>query len=114
MPYSAQRLLTYFMTFHFRLYRRSVADKIGPVDLSLACAHDYDMCLRMSEVANFHHLRKALYYYRAHADTISHGSRVKQIGESRKAVEKAMVRRGLSDKFKLRVEIVGHFRLIPR
>ena len=114
VPYSSQRLLTHFMTFHFRLFRRSVADEIGPIDVSLACAHDYDLCLRMSEVTSFHHLRKVLYYYRVHADTISHGSRINQIEGSRQAVEKALVRRGLSDKFRLDVEIVGRFRLVAR
>ena len=114
VPYSPQRLLTEFMTFHFRLVRRTVSDEVGPIDLNFECAHDYDLCLRLSEMTSFHHLRKVLYYYRVHADTISFGKRVDQIEESRQAVEKALVRRGLSDKFRLRVEIVGLFRLVPR
>ena len=114
VPYSPQRLLTEFMTFHFRLVRRTVSDEVGPIYLESACAHDYDLCLRLSEVTGFHHLRKPLYYYRVHTDTISFGKRVDQIEDSRKAVEKALVRRGLADQFRLRVEIIGHFRLVPR
>ena len=55
-PYSKEQLLVDFMTFHFRLIRRSVYDRVGGVDDSLASAEDYDLCLKLSEVTEIYHL----------------------------------------------------------
>lgn len=44
IPYSKEKLLESFMTFHFRLFRRRVFEQVGGVDESLECAVDYDLC----------------------------------------------------------------------
>ena len=41
-PYSRERILTNFMTFHFRLIRRSVYDQVGGVDNSYSCNIDQE------------------------------------------------------------------------
>jgi len=64
IPYSKDRLLVDFMTFAFRLLRRGVYDAAGGVEESFATAHDYDFCLRVSEVAQIRHLARPLYAYR--------------------------------------------------
>ena len=45
IPYSKDRLLIDFMTFHLRLMRRSVYNQVGGIDLAFPCAQDYDLCL---------------------------------------------------------------------
>jgi glycosyltransferase involved in cell wall biosynthesis len=111
IPYSKERLLIDFMTFHFRLIRREVFAAVGMMDESMEMAEDYDLCLRLSEATKIHHLARPLYYYRVHPDTISAGDRVKQIMMSKLAIERALARRGLDRELQLDVEIVGKFSL---
>lgn len=110
-PYSHEQLLVEFMTFHFRLIRRAVYEQVGGVDVSFACAMDYDLCLKLSEVAGVSHLAEPLYYYRSHAASISQSQRMEQIDCSRRAVENALQRRGMAESYELEVHIQSQFRL---
>lgn len=114
IPYSKDRLLIDFMTFHFRLMRRPIYEQVGGVDLDFPCAQDYDLCLKLSEVTDIHHLEQPLYYYRTHAQSISIQQRVEQIEYAQKAIAKALHRRGLSDLYNINVEILGKFFLQPK
>ena len=114
IPYSPQRLLVDFMTFHFRLMRRSVYEQVGGVDPSFPCAMDYDLCLKLSEVTEIHHLSRSLYTYRTHSQSISQGQRTEQIHHAARAVENALERRGLSDRYELEVQPPSRFRLRPK
>jgi glycosyltransferase involved in cell wall biosynthesis len=111
IPYSKTRLLVDFMTFHFRLMRRSLYDQVGGVAPQFIYAQDYDLCLKLSEVTDIHHLERPLYYYRNHAQSISQEKRVEQIGYAQQAINDAIVRRGLSDRYELDVQIIGQFAL---
>jgi GT2 family glycosyltransferase len=111
IPYSKDRLLLDFMTFHFRLMRRSVYDQVGGIDDTLEPAEDYDLCLKLSEITEFKHLAKPLYRYRIHGQNLSQQQRIKQIECSKTAVSKALERRGLADRFELHVEIREKFTL---
>jgi glycosyltransferase involved in cell wall biosynthesis len=111
IPYSKDRLLIDFMTFHFRLMRREVFDKVGMLDERAEGSEDYDLCLRLSEITTIHHLARPLYYYRVHDNAISSAQRLKQIMTSKEAIERAIVRRGLDKEMELEVEIIGKFRL---
>lgn len=111
IPYSKDRLLIDFMTFHFRLIRRSAYDLTGGIDLANECAQDYDLCLRLSEVAAVQHLAKPLYFYRVHAQSISIENRLKQIYSSQAAIARALDRRGLSKQLTIEVELQGKFYL---
>jgi len=111
IPYSKDRLLIDFMTFHFRLMRRELFDAVGGVDDAIAAAEDYDLCLKLSEITQIQHLARPLYYYRVHADTVSSAQRLKQIMASKEAIARALVRRGMDKDFEIDVEIVGRFRL---
>jgi glycosyltransferase involved in cell wall biosynthesis len=110
IPYSKDRLLLDFMTFHFRLVRRSVYDQVGGVDTTIGCSADYDLCLKLSEVTEFAHVPKPLYLYRVHDDAISQHSRLKQIMASKEAIARALVRRGMND-VDVDVELIGRFSL---
>ncbi len=109
IPYSKDRLLLDFMTFHFRLMRRCVYDQVGGIDDTLGPAEDYDLCLKLSEITEFKHLAKPLYRYRIHGRNLSQQQRIKQIECSKTAVAKALERRGLADRFELHVEIREKF-----
>lgn len=113
IPFSKDRLLTDFMTFHFRLIRRRDYDAVGGLDRSFATASDYDLCLRLSEITGFHHLREPLYHYRLHGSMVSGRRRLEQIHSSARAITKALDRRGLSATYALRLELDARFTLRP-
>jgi len=113
IPYSKDRLLVDFMCFHFRLIRRSAYDAAGGMEANTPCAaEDYDLCLRLSEHTTFYHIAKPLYYYRLRQRSFSHEHRYAQIQASAAAVQRALVRRGLTDKLELQVELTTRFRLV--
>ncbi len=112
IPYSKDRLLVDFMTFHFRLLRRSAYEAAGGLDPLQPCAvEDYDLCLRLSEHTEFLHLAKPLYYYRLRPTSFSQAHRLEQIEASAEAVRRALVRRGLADHYELTVELQARFRV---
>ncbi len=93
VPYSPGALLEKFMTFHFRLLRRSVYDQVGGVDPNYNTAEDYELCLRLSEVTAIHHLPRPLYYYRCHGESTSNQRRNDQERQCILAREAALRRR---------------------
>jgi len=111
IPYSKDRLLIDFMTFHFRLIRRELFSAVGGLDESMITGSDYDLCLRLSEVTKIEHLAKPLYLYRVHKQTVSSGKRLEQIMESKAAIERALKRRGMDRQYEVDVELIGKFRL---
>jgi glycosyltransferase involved in cell wall biosynthesis len=114
IPYSPERLLVDFMTFHFRLFRRDAFEKAGGINDSFDAAHDYDFCLRLSEVATIGHLPKPLYAYRVHTSAISSQRRLLQIESAARAIREALSRRGLAETHELDVEIVGRYAVRPK
>lgn len=111
IPYSKDRLLIDFMTFHFRLIRRRIWDRLGGLDPEAETAEDYDLCLRVSEVTQIHHLNRPLYQYRVHPQSVSSTRRLAQIQASQRAIERALKRRKLDQEYELKVEIIGRFQL---
>lgn len=109
IPYSKERLLIDFMTFHFRLFRREVYDKVGGIDTSYPSTHDYDFCLRVSEVATIVHIPGVQYFYRKTPGAISSARRIEQIEESARAIRAAMARRGHDVEYDLDVEVEGRY-----
>jgi len=114
IPYSPQGLLINFMTFHFRLIRRSLYAQVT-IDPGVDQVDDYDLCLRLSELSEPYHLAKPLYYYRQHSRSLSHTQRLQQIQESEQVVQSAIVRRGLDSRYQLSVDYeTGVFVLLPK
>lgn len=114
IPYSKQRLLVDFMTFHFRLLRRSVLEQVGLLDLSYDHAEDYDLCLRLSEVTDIYHIPQTLYLYRVHRSSLSQQNFQQQVNDSRRAIQAALRRRGLAERYEVRVKPVSQFYLVKR
>jgi glycosyltransferase involved in cell wall biosynthesis len=111
IPYSKDRLLVDFMTFHFRLIRRESFEQAGGIDPYFEAAIDYDLCLRLSEITQIKHLKVPLYEYRVHPQSMSHQSRSRQVQYAKAAVEKAIARRGLSQTYRLEVSADATFTL---
>ncbi|WP_073070403.1 glycosyltransferase family 2 protein [Phormidesmis priestleyi] len=112
-PYSKEQLLVDFMTFHFRLIRRTVYDQVGSIDESLAVAEDYDLCLKLSEVTDIHHLDQTLYYYRRHSNNIIR-DRLNTLHWTQKVIRNALQRRGLDQRYELDLRVTAHFLLQPK
>lgn len=112
IPYSPERLLIDFMTFHFRLIRREVYNQIGGFDASLNSAEDYDLCLRLSEVTEIYHLKEPLYYYRWHDNNFSIINRCAQTQCSAAAINRSLYRRELSQKLALNLKFNPRYRLV--
>jgi glycosyltransferase involved in cell wall biosynthesis len=110
-PYSSERLLIDFMTFHFRLIRREIYDTIGGIDLRFIQAQDYDICLRISEVTEIYHHPQPLYCYRVHPTMISQTQKADLTADAAMAVRNALVRRGLSGRYCLNVTTDNRFQL---
>ncbi|MDX2213887.1 MAG: CHAT domain-containing protein [Oculatellaceae cyanobacterium bins.114] len=120
-PYHRDRLLLEFMTFHFRLIRRSTFEQTKGINLEAGQIYDYDLCLQLSEVGEIHHVPKPLYYYRVHDNRLSCDRHLEQIFLSRQVILQAMERRGLSDRFELEFQLDlidsdfrGRFALRPK
>jgi glycosyltransferase involved in cell wall biosynthesis len=111
IPYSADRLLQDFMTFHFRLMRQAVFDAAGGIDERFDCMLDYDLCLRLSEVTMIEHLPENLYFYRAHGKQMFSQMKIEQILTSQRCVQDALVRRGMASEYETELEIFGRVHL---
>ena len=96
IPYSKERILSDFMTFHFRLIRRTAFDEAGGINTNFVYAQDYDLCLRLSEITEVRHVNKPLYFYRTHVKNISHQKKLEQIYFMEKAALHALERRRLA------------------
>lgn len=114
IPYSRDRLLIDFMTFHFRLMRKSIFDAAGRLNPDAGLADDYDLCLRLSEMTEIRHVAQPLYYYRLHADSASRKGKRKQIEDASAAIRRALMRRGLAEKYELVVDSDAKFALRKR
>jgi len=110
IPYSPERLLVQFMTFHFRLLRRSVYEQVGGIDATFERAQDYDLCLKFSEVMEIRHLPQPLYFYRQHADNVSHHD-LEMLRWAHLASTQALQRRGLGNRYEIRVSSEFKLRL---
>lgn len=113
-PYSPQRLLVEFMTYHFRLIRADAYRAVGGIDAAMRVSPDYDLCLRLSERYPIEHLPRALYRYRIRRDSISHASRLRQVQASFDAAQRALQRRGMAGQYALSLGIRARHVLKPK
>ncbi len=112
VPYSKERLVVEFMTFHFRLLRRSLYEQVGGIDGSLDFVEDYDLCLRLSEITQIRRIQEPLYYYRIHSGSMSQQFTHQIILSSQAVIQRALQRRGMVHTHILEVELpTGRFTL---
>ena len=101
IPYSKQKLLTHFMTFHFRLMRRATYLKTGGIDTTYTTNEDYDLCLRVSEISRIAKIPEFLYLYRNHSNSLTKTVSKTVLLDSCRAIESALERRGLTETHKI-------------
>lgn len=109
--FSKMAMLVEFITFHFRLIRRSVYDAVGGLDSSFECAYDYDLCLKLTEVTEVAHVKQPLYSYRSHILAASREKRFTQISCTHNAILNALKRRKLTDGYEIELDIVERYKL---
>ncbi|MEG3875777.1 glycosyltransferase [Microcoleus sp. herbarium7] len=114
IPYSSHTLLTKFMTFHFRLIRKSIYQEVGGFDASFDRIEDYELCLRLSEMTKIGKIDEFLYQYRFHADSLKSTARLEVILLAKKVIELALKRRGLNENFEVQIEYNPQFSLISK
>lgn len=113
-PYSSQQLLVDFMTYHFRLIRTEAYRAVGGFDPSADVASDYDLCLRLSETCKIAHFPQPLYRYRIRRDSISQGSRLRQVRVTFDLAQRALQRRGLAGQYALSLGVRARHVLRPK
>lgn len=109
IPYSQDRILIDFMIFHFRLIRRYVYEQVGGFNGEFASIEDYELCLRLAEVTEVKKVSQPLYYYRHHPESVCKTKQIEQILLCQKAITQALERRGMSERYQLRVECQAVF-----
>ena len=113
IPYSKERILTQFMVFHFRLIRKSIYNTVGGFDPEIDLIEDYQLCLRLSEMTKIGKVNDFLYQYRNHDNTLRTNRGLDMILLSKTIIEQALVRRGLENTYRIKLEFNPKFSLIP-
>lgn len=75
------------------MVRRSALQKAGAYRAAFGGAEDYDLWLRLSEIAGIAILPERLLAYRVHSDSVTASARVRQMFSTRLAQRAALVRR---------------------
>jgi glycosyltransferase involved in cell wall biosynthesis len=89
IPYSKEKILTTFMTFHFRLIRKLAYQQVGGFDPNFDINEDYELCMRLSEMTEIGKIDKFLYQYRYHPDALKATSKLEIILMAKKIIELA-------------------------
>ncbi len=104
IPYSSERMLIDFMTFHFRLIRKSAYNKIGGFNTQFNNIEDWDLCLRLSEVTTIKKINEYLYLYRYHPDSTKVTmNQLERVNLCTEAISQALERRGMESTHKVHV-----------
>jgi hypothetical protein len=114
IPYSRERLLGDFMTYHFRLLRATTLRAAGGIRTRFEQCADYDLALRVSEITDVAHVARPLYFHRRHRDSVSWRQQREQREAAARAIGEALDRRGLSPAWRLEVSEAGVFTLVSR
>ena len=100
-PWSEHADLVQFITFHLRLIRRTAYEQVGGYQADRRFTGDYDLSLKLAELAQPVFLKKPLYFYRLHASSESQRRLLATHCEAVTAVRQALHRRGLAQHYAL-------------
>ena len=112
-PYSKEKLLTVFMSFHFRLFRQSVYEQVGGIDVNFNKLEDYELCLRMSEITQFIKIPEFLYLYRNHPNSVHNENRLDVVLLTERAINEALERRGMDTTHRVEVKFSPQWSIKP-
>lgn len=105
LPYSPEALLLDCMTGPLRLLRTAAFRHAGGYDPASGDAADYDLCLRVSEIARVVHVPQALYARRIHPHVPEVARWAEGIEARYRAFVAAVKRRGLDAQYDTALEI---------
>jgi glycosyltransferase involved in cell wall biosynthesis len=94
--FSHEKMLLTSIAHHFRMFRRQVWRRSEGFRTDIVNAVDYDMYLKMAELAPFHHIEEVLYQRRWHGANTSHVHEVHQTSNTHIVQRAALERMGLS------------------
>ena len=115
VPLDDRSQLVEFITYHLRVVNRHAYLAVGGYSGSYRYAGDYDLSLRLLEVGSVAKLSRPLYFYRVHMQSASQKNTYLTNLEAKRAVESALVRRGLNHSLRLDCDLsTGAMTLIPR
>lgn len=95
--FSREWLLTGMIVTHFRMFRRCIWSRISGCNETFENAVDYDLWLKIAEVADIQHIHKPLYGYRWHGNNTSIIKRVSQEQNFLRAIGNSLDRLKLSE-----------------
>lgn len=93
--FSREKMMLTSIAHHFRMFRRQVWERTETFREDIVNAVDYDMFLKMSEVARFHHIEEMLYQRRWHGENTSSVNEAFQSTNTHVVQRKALDRLGL-------------------
>lgn len=70
-PLSRSRGNTKVVAHHFRMFRKSAYEKVGPIDPTLPAMPDFDLALRLQRGCRGQFIEESLYLRRMHAGSLS-------------------------------------------
>lgn len=82
------------------LFRRSLADRVGPYEEQLFLAEDYEFWLRALGKCRFHALHADLYLYRVHQESLSTTRRRDVIMATRQLLERCLAEMNWKDEWR--------------
>jgi glycosyltransferase involved in cell wall biosynthesis len=94
--FSPEKLLLTSIVHHFRMFRRQTWGRTAGFRTDIANAVDYDIFLKMAEVAPFHHIDEVLYQRRWHGGNTSQVRGVEQGRNTHFVQQRALDRMGLA------------------
>ncbi len=101
---------------HVCVIRKTIMDEIGGFREGFEGSQDYDLLLRATEITQrIHHIPKVLYHWRIHALSAAQGEEVKPYAymAAKKALEEALLRRGMPVEVKYLTGLRGYRILYP-
>jgi len=95
------KLLDGMMVHHPRMFRKRDFNRLSGFDTSLSNAVDYDLFLKLSEIADGYHLQTPLYLYRQHNTNTSKVNTGAQDRNNHRCILSAFERLGLKERILL-------------
>lgn len=93
--FSREKMMLTSIAHHFRMFRRQTWERTEGFREDIVNGVDYDLFLKMSEVAQFHHINEIMYQRRWHGDNTSHVNEAFQTTNTYRVQREALKRLGM-------------------
>lgn len=93
--FSREKMMLTSIAHHFRMFRRQTWERTEGFREDIVNGVDYDQFLKMSEVAQFHHINEIMYQRRWHGENTSHVNEAFQTTNTYRVQREALKRIGM-------------------